>query len=60
MDFSPLNFVDTCQIDSSTSTLLTVQCYSSAVSFNQILIVSITMILVVWSAIRIFNPQVKD
>lgn len=56
MDFSEKNFVDTCQIsDVGTSTI--VECYSSAGSLDQILLISFLVIVVMVVAIKLLNSR---
>lgn len=55
MDFSPLNFVDSCTIDSSVATSTVVNCYSSAVAFNEILLVALVFVVATLGAIKLLN-----
>lgn len=52
MDFSPLNFVDSCQITAS-STTTTVYCYSSATALNEFMFV-----IAIFLAISVFAYKV--
>lgn len=58
MDFSDKNFVDSCQIVTG-ATSTEVYCYSASAAFNQILLVSVVLVVVIFGAIKLLNLRKK-
>lgn len=54
LDFSELNFVDTCEIVTNSTSTVT-YCYSSATALNEILIITGIFFLIVYGFIKFMN-----
>jgi len=60
MDFSPLNFVDSCQVDTSDASAIAINCYSSATALNEILLVATVLVVVTLCAVKLLNLRRKS